>query len=139
MLPENYIIMSENLNIFDYEIFRISYPTKYFIYIHTYICVCVCVCVCVCIYICIYTYEHIYTYIYIHIYICTYVYIYVYICICIYIDMGVWVGSGSWWWTGRPGVLWFMGSQTVKHDWQTELNWTIQKEASTNLELSFLY
>ena len=21
----------------------------------------------------------------------------------------VWVDSGSWWWTGRPGVLWFMG------------------------------
>ena len=36
----------------------------------------------------------------------------------------VWVNSGSWWWTGRPGVLWFMGSQTVGHDWATELNWT---------------
>ena len=38
----------------------------------------------------------------------------------------VWVNSGSWWWTGRPGVLWFMGSQTVGHDWVTdwtELNW----------------
>ena len=35
----------------------------------------------------------------------------------------VWVGSGSWWWTGRPGVLWFMGSQRVRHDWATELNW----------------
>ena len=32
--------------------------------------------------------------------------------------------SGSWWWTGRPGVLWFMGSQRVGHDWVTELNWT---------------
>ena len=21
----------------------------------------------------------------------------------------VWVNSKSWWWTGRPGVLWFMG------------------------------
>ena len=29
-----------------------------------------------------------------------------------------------WWWTGRPGVLQFMGSQTVRHDWATELNWT---------------
>ena len=28
----------------------------------------------------------------------------------------VWVNSGSWWWTGRPGVLWFMGSQRVGHD-----------------------
>ena len=36
----------------------------------------------------------------------------------------VWVDSGSWWWTGRPGVLRFMGSQKVGHDWVTELNWT---------------
>ena len=33
------------------------------------------------------------------------------------------VGSGSWWWTGRPGMLWFMGSQRVGHDCATELNW----------------
>ena len=26
--------------------------------------------------------------------------------------------------TGRPGVLWFMGSQRVGYDWVTELNWT---------------
>jgi len=36
----------------------------------------------------------------------------------------VWVNSGGWWWTGRPGVLRFMGSQRVGHDWATELNWT---------------
>ena len=36
----------------------------------------------------------------------------------------VWVNSGSWWWRGRPGVLQFMGSQKVGHDWATELNWT---------------
>ena len=36
----------------------------------------------------------------------------------------VWVNSGSWWWTGRPGILRFMGSQRVGHDWATELNWT---------------
>ena len=36
----------------------------------------------------------------------------------------VWVNSGSWWWTGRPGVLRFMGYQRVRHDWGTELNWT---------------
>ena len=35
----------------------------------------------------------------------------------------VWVGSGCWWWTGRPGVQWFMGSQRFGHDWGTELNW----------------
>ena len=33
------------------------------------------------------------------------------------------VNSGSLWWTGRPGVLWSMGSQRVRHDWATELNW----------------
>ena len=36
----------------------------------------------------------------------------------------VWVNSGSWWWTGRPGMLRFMESQRVGHDWATELNWT---------------
>ena len=36
----------------------------------------------------------------------------------------VWVNSRSWWWTGRPGVLLFMGSQRVGHDWATELNWS---------------
>ena len=36
----------------------------------------------------------------------------------------VWVNSRSWWWTGRLGVLWLMGSQRVRHDWGTELNWT---------------
>ena len=34
----------------------------------------------------------------------------------------VWVNSGSWWWIGRPGVLRFMGSQRVGHNWATELN-----------------
>ena len=33
----------------------------------------------------------------------------------------VWVDSGSWWWTGRAGVLRFMGSQRIRHDWATEL------------------
>ena len=37
----------------------------------------------------------------------------------------IWVNSGSWWWTGRPGVLQFMGSQRVGHDWATELKWII--------------
>ena len=36
----------------------------------------------------------------------------------------VWVNSGSWWWTGSPGVLQFMESQRVRHDWATEMNWT---------------
>ena len=34
----------------------------------------------------------------------------------------IWVNSGRWWWTGRSGVLQFMGSQRVRHDWATELN-----------------
>ena len=35
----------------------------------------------------------------------------------------VWVNSGSWWWTGRPGMLWSMGkqSQTQLSNW-SELN-----------------
>ena len=36
----------------------------------------------------------------------------------------VWVNFRSWWWTGRPGMLRFMGSQRVGHDWATELNST---------------
>ena len=35
----------------------------------------------------------------------------------------VWANSGSWWWTGKPGVLQFMGPQRVGHnwtDWSTE-------------------
>ena len=36
----------------------------------------------------------------------------------------VWVNSGSWWCTGRPGVLQSMGSQRVRYDWATKLNWT---------------
>ena len=39
----------------------------------------------------------------------------------------VWINFGSWWWTGRPGVLQSMGSQsqTRLRDW-TELNWTLK-------------
>ena len=32
------------------------------------------------------------------------------------------------WWTGRPGVLQFMGLQRVRHGWATELNWTHETE-----------
>ena len=38
------------------------------------------------------------------------------------------VNSGSWWWAGKPGVLWFMGLQRVGHDWAPELTeqeWSI--------------
>ena len=36
----------------------------------------------------------------------------------------VWMKSGSWWWTGRPGMLWFMALQRVGQDWASEMNWT---------------
>ena len=45
----------------------------------------------------------------------------------------VWVNSGSWWWTGRPGVLQFTGSQRVGHNWVTELNWTESMGLSNDL------
>ena len=38
----------------------------------------------------------------------------------------IWVNSRSWWWTGKPGVLQFVGSQRVGHDWATELNWKLK-------------
>ena len=44
----------------------------------------------------------------------------------------VWSCSGSCWWTGGPGMLQFMGSQRVRHDWVTGLNWTEVTEHSTH-------
>ena len=46
----------------------------------------------------------------------------------------VWVNSGSLWWTGRPGILQFMGSQRFRHDWATELNWGLVLWSSRVLE-----
>ena len=46
----------------------------------------------------------------------------------------VWVNSWSWWWTGRPGMLWFMGSQRVGRDWTTGLIWT-----ELRLELGLIF
>ena len=45
----------------------------------------------------------------------------------------VWVNSRSWWW--RPGVLQFMGSQRVGHDWETELNWNEGKDLKRRWDL----
>ena len=50
----------------------------------------------------------------------------------------VWVNSGSWWWTGGPGMLQFMGSQRVGHDWATELNWSKVFTESMDMNLSKL-
>ena len=38
------------------------------------------------------------------------------------LDVGL-GGLWGWWWRERPGMLRFMGSQRVRHDWVTELNW----------------
>ena len=51
-------------------------------------------------------------------------------------DMSL-VNCGSWWWTGRPGMLRFMGSQRVGHDWVTELNWTYTHTHTRFLLLCF--
>ena len=58
----------------------------------------------------------------------------------------VWVNSGSWWWIGRPGVLLFMGSQRVGHDWATDLiwlqiklQWTIMYRFLCGHKFSFLW
>ena len=48
----------------------------------------------------------------------------------------VWVNSRSWWWTGRPGMVRFMGLQRVGHNWATELNWT---EENIDIDLILLY
>ena len=50
----------------------------------------------------------------------------------------VWVNSRSWWWTGRPGVQWFMGSQRVGHDWATELNWKLVLSVNSKQCLTWL-
>ena len=49
----------------------------------------------------------------------------------------VWVDSGNWCWTGRPGVLWFMGLQRVGHDWATELNWTKLMELAFQVPMQY--
>ena len=58
----------------------------------------------------------------------------------------VWVDFMSSWWTGRPGVLRFMGLQRVGHDWETELNslfkWDLSQESKNSSiyeNLSILY
>ena len=51
-----------------------------------------------------------------------------------------WMASPTWWawvwvnwWTGRPGVLWFMGLQRVRHDWATELTgWLSHSSTSSD-------
>ena len=49
----------------------------------------------------------------------------------------VWVNSRIWWWTGRPGMLRFIGSQRVGHDWVTELNWFLEFKYNFDLPCFF--
>ena len=44
-----------------------------------------------------------------------------------YIERKGKINFTPWWWTGRPGVLRFMGSQRGRHDWAAQLNWTQSK------------
>ena len=36
----------------------------------------------------------------------------------------VWASSSSWWWIAKPRMLQSMGSQRVRHNLATDLNWT---------------
>ena len=45
----------------------------------------------------------------------------------------VWVDSRSWWWTGGLACCGFMGLQRVRHDWATELNWTLEATSSKSV------
>ena len=51
----------------------------------------------------------------------------------------VWVNLGSWWWTGRPGVLWFMGSQRIGHDWAIELILSLHTIIHVSLFSNYYY
>ena len=44
----------------------------------------------------------------------------------------VWVNSRSLWWTGRPGMLRFMGSQRVGYDWATDPSRAEQQRRGRN-------
>ena len=46
--------------------------------------------------------------------------------------------QGIWWWTGKPGMLQSMGSQRVRHDWVTELNWACANDLEVILITSLL-
>ena len=59
----------------------------------------------------------------------------------IYSMTWVWINSRSWWWKGRPAMLWSMGLWRVRHDRVTDLNWcTIHNELEIIIEkkISFI-
>ena len=43
--------------------------------------------------------------------------------------------SGSWWRTGKSGMLQFMRSQRIRHNWGTELNWAKAQSCGFNQTL----
>ena len=54
-------------------------------------------------------------------------YVYIYMCVCakVFQLCQILCDPMCWWWTGRPGVLRFMGSQRVGHNWATDLIWSV--------------
>ena len=48
----------------------------------------------------------------------------------------VWASSRSWWWAGKSGALQSTGSQRVRHDWETELNWCMDVRYGPQRKLS---
>ena len=49
----------------------------------------------------------------------------------------IWVDSGSWWWTGRPVVLWLMGwKESDTTEW---LNWAeLKRDCSVSTSFKYL-
>ena len=45
----------------------------------------------------------------------------------------IWPNSGSWWWTGKPSVLWSMRLQRVRHGWATELTESMTQWKGVNV------
>ena len=48
----------------------------------------------------------------------------------------VWASPGRWLWTGKPGMLQYMGSQRVRHDWMTEQNKKTSKDGGITYLIS---
>ena len=48
----------------------------------------------------------------------------------------VWASPGRWFWTGKPGMLQYIGSQRVRHDWMTEQNKKTSKDGGITYLIS---
>ena len=49
-------------------------------------------------------------------------------------SMDMSLGKGNWWRRRRPCMLQSMESQRVRHDWVTEMNWTVLSCTDQNLD-----